>query len=364
MSDSEVMISDLDLLPWAAYVTGHHPDSIRFAEEEIWDHYFSKNMGEPPDVCDALSVDLDELEEAVGILSNSGDTSSSDLLNFHRALGYLREACVEVVESPLTIEPWTWVAPGDVAWIDLRDVRQKLINLKSDLHPWNQLGVAIGSCEYELGTRPPLDEESIPTVLSSLPEVVNHFPQDDRAMLHDRVEATLREVKQSWSASGFWMDTLVRYKMFTELDRELRIILKKRQKRMPLLVLDNESVTLLGQRRPLSDFPWNEVGCLWVLAERAGKPVPRPEIIAEGKVQTDPYNLKWVVNRLEKLLKQLAQKAAQQRMDGTSGLTEIDFIKGARGKGNQRGPYCLNLPADRVVVRGPRPSWMKAATSP
>jgi hypothetical protein len=364
MTDSESYFSDLDLLPWAAYVTGHHPDSIRFAEEEIWDHYFSKNMGEPPDVCEKLSVDLDELEEAVALLLTSGDSSSIDLLNFHLALGFLKVVCMEVVESPLTVEPWTREAPGDSAWLDLRAVRERLINPKSELHPWNQLGVAIGSCEYELGARPPLDEESIPKALSSLPEVVKHFPQDDRATVHCLVEASLMKVRQSWSSTGFWMHSLTRYKMFTELDRELRVVLKTRQKPMPLLVLDNESVTFLDQRRPLSAFPQTEMGCLWVLAERAGKPVPRPEIIAEGRLQTDPYNLKWVIIRLEKLLKQLAQEAAQQRMDASGGLTEFDFIKGARGKGNRRGPYCLNLPPDRVVVRGPGPSWMKAATSP
>jgi hypothetical protein len=128
-----------------------------------------------------------------------------------------------------------------------------------------------------------------------------------------------------------------------------------------LLVLDEETITLLSERRPLKDFRLGAMACLRVLAEHGGKPVERAVILQERKIQTDTINLKCQVCRLNKKLKEWGKAICEARGCDEPDCVNSGFIKGLRapryekGKG---GPYQLALDPSRVLVRGPRPAWM------
>jgi hypothetical protein len=107
---------------------------------------------------------------------------------------------------------------------------------------------------------------------------------------------------------------------------------------------------------------------LWALAEHPSRPVERETIRQEGRIPTDVRNLKYIVHRLDEELKAWARESCAHRGWNPPRAASEGFIKGLRtpryekkGKG---GPFVLELDPARVLVRGPRPDWMKPLPNP
>jgi hypothetical protein len=357
MISSDANQEDIDALPWAAYVCGHHPHSLYFTVEQIWDEYDLANSSAEPRSYDALDLDLNELDVAFDQLSRTDKCRTGALRAFQQAFLHLGRTCDLVANAPYDVRDRCNWPPGEYA-LELDRHGKRLLDPASDLFALRALGAGLGRLEYGLAASW-LTKHDYQANLATISGAIEKLPGDDKKWIQKRVHAALKRMDRSHPL----ISGVENHKIIVDLDCDLRATLWDRRTPAPLLVLDQESVTWFGQRRRLLDeFSSSEAACLWVMAEQPGKPVKRQTIIKEGKLQTDELYLKCTVCRLKKRLKEMTQEDFKRGASATRDYLTKDFITGIRLPAEQFGPYKLNLPADRVVVRGPRPTWMKPTT--
>jgi hypothetical protein len=187
-----------------------------------------------------------------------------------------------------------------------------------------------------------------------------------RKTLVQEIRQTIKEVNEPAKRQTFERRrsrAQARYAALSELDRSLRSALREQAAPEWLLALTEETISLLGVSRPLTDFPSSGMATLRVLAEQCSKPVEREVIIREGRIQTDPYNFRWIVHRLDEDLQEWGREICKARGYAKPDCVKRGFIKGLRApryeKRGKGGPYQLDLDPCRVRVRGPRPAWMR-----
>src|SRR5262249_9482190 len=127
-----------------------------------------------------------------------------------------------------------------------------------------------------------------------------------------------------------------------------------------VLVLDKDCITFYGERRPLTEFPRGAIACLWVLAEHAGQPVARKEIIKEAGLEIDSFNLKSTVSRLRDILRPLSAAAAKRDKRQCREGQGSGFFRGDGAPEHPQGLSCLELDSRLVRVVPPRPKWMRS----
>jgi hypothetical protein len=354
MISSDALQDDFDALPWAAYVCGHHPHSVNITAEIIWATYELTHSVAKAPYYDALDLDLHELDGALDQLSRTDWCRIEVLRAFQRDYFDLRRVCDQTVNEP-------YEARNDdngYARV-LTDKGKALFDPASELSPWYELGARLGALEWRLASF--MEKADCPAAFLTITNAIKRLPGDDRKSIQDRVKVARGQLDRSRPE----VSVVKNHKIIVDLDRVLRGELWERKRPAPLLVLDRDGIEYCGHREPLlARFSEGEISCLWVLAEHAGEPVPRQTLISEGKVQSDALNIKYFMNRLKKHLKKMGQTPSHQSNAVPSAAQAKDIIQGIRGKGGFPGPYQLDLPAARVIVSGPRPDWMKPATSP
>ena len=187
-----------------------------------------------------------------------------------------------------------------------------------------------------------------------------------RKALAQEIRQTIKEVNEPAKRQTFEgrrSRAQARYAALSRLDRRLRSALREQAAPERLLTLTEKTISLLGVSRPLTDFPLSRMACLRVLAEQCGKPVEREVIIREGRIQTDPYNFRWIVHRLDEDLQEWGREICKARGCAKPDCVKRGFIRGLRApryaKRGKGGPYQLDLDPCRVRVSGPRPAWMR-----
>src|SRR5689334_15891048 len=92
------------LRPWAAYVVGHHPYSIRGSQEILWQGFLDEF--EPEDQqrrYDSIIAEFEELDRALEILADTDQVKPSELVRYQRASGRFEERCFASIKSPWTV---------------------------------------------------------------------------------------------------------------------------------------------------------------------------------------------------------------------------------------------------------------------
>jgi hypothetical protein len=96
-----------------------------------------------------------------------------------------------------------------------------------------------------------------------------------------------------------------------------------------------------------------------VLAENAGRAVPREFIIKRGNLESEEFQLKSIISRLRNnILKPMAEAYYAKTGRRPPG-TDHGFIVGERSKhGHPPGPYTLVLDPALVMVQAPPPRFI------
>jgi hypothetical protein len=237
---------------------------------------------------------------------------------------------------------------GDLSW--------HLLEASDELNAWHRLGNEIGLRQYFLKAGTDGEAGHDPNRLRRIRELIHGLPAKD---------PTIKAIKASLAKVPVTVrEALDLFLEFSHVDNQPRAQLANRLAPEQVLVLERESLTFFGETRALTTFPQSEMACLWILVERAGRPVTRLEIIREGSLQTDEDNLKSTISRLRKRLKQIVKAYCRRTGNAQPRGFNHGFIRGERQRQYDpghygRGPYTLDLEPGRVRVQGPRPTWMR-----
>jgi hypothetical protein len=350
---------DPDLRYWAAYVVGHHPQTLRLWQRElireiVWTGGVAEDTTWRP-----LWGEVDELNDALRLLALEEQLSAVMLVELHRAIDEFARISRELPDRDDPIDPENLTAPGYWPWRDMQGFAAKVVGPSEDLRLWAQLGAAVGMGQYVLGADPG-PEDYVPECVGKIGPLMRKLAGSGQAILRKEVEAAVKGVKkppEKQSIDACLRRSRERFREVCRLDERLRAGLRNRPPEEPLLVLDADSVTFLGERRPLTDYPQAEMACLWVLAENAGREVRRETIIWEGGIQTNEDNLKYTVTRLRKILKDLA--SGQHHESDDPRRSKDSFIPtGRRAPRHERGSYKLAIAPGRVRISGSPPDWL------
>src|SRR5262249_37301266 len=154
---------------------------------------------------------------------------------------------------------------------------------------------------FRLGAEPALDADYIPEEVDLLPHLAGQLGAAGQKVFREAITGAVRDVRRPARRETFkecWARISDRYLAVSRLDAQLRSALRDQPAPEPLLVLDRESITFLGEQRPFAAYPETEMAILWVLAERARTPVPRQIIRGEGRIQTPEHQFAPLLTRL------------------------------------------------------------------
>jgi hypothetical protein len=372
MMNDKLFQTNLDLKPWAAFVIGHHPYTLRLRQEWLWESLYWESPWEIPQLgapqWDPRLTDIEELRDALELLALHEDVRAAALVELHRAsdaftsiylpLGEHREPSPDDEEKPDPTAPGLGRAPAYPEWCRMIAFAARVVGPSNVLQRWRELGARVGCGLYKLRGSATLPSASPrPGELASIAgkfECEGNPPLGELVMLLSEIDR--------WAAaedgSICWASEDECYLWLSQLDLELQAALRQDPPE-PVLILDSHHITFLGIRRELADYRHlkSEIACLWVLALRAGAWVTRTDLITRAGIQTDEINLKFVMSHLRtKVLKPLAEEHYQDTNCDPPPELERVFILGERG-GLHGGPYRLDLDPALVRVSAPRPSW-------
>jgi hypothetical protein len=347
----------------AAYVVGSQPHDLHIKYSAM--EYRFNHGGRTGKAVSLRSfhASIDELRNALTLLAGCGQASAGGVAYTITTISNLEVALAEVIRQHGFLNSTEDPDAMDYGrWLEFADLTAQAIGPDKDLQTWGRLGAAVGRARYELLWAGYSLPDWLAMVVAPIDELLPTLREMGASAIVSGVEAFVAGAnKPSKARSAAAIANLLdrQRKAIAKLDGRLRRILLRIVTPEPSLVLDDQSNTLFGMTRPLASFPQSAIACLWVLAEKSSQEITRKEIIEEGNIETDELNLKVHVSRLNKILKQLAA-AACQRPGCTFSLPATNMIVGSRGQTwGGAGPYKLDLEADRVRVRGPRPKWMK-----
>jgi len=347
--------TEIDLKPWAAYVVGHHPYTLLLWHEMLW--YDLTYCG--PDVdeqsWEPIATEIHDLNEALRILAVEDLVKPGVLIELHRIVEGFESIGMTMVESPSLDDEAKRTMPGNHELLIMGDLSARVMEAPEELEAWRRLGAAVGLRKYFLNGGPDGGHGQDLERPRRVQELARGLPTRDKTI------KAIKKILQTVSATI--PEARGRFLELSRLDGELRAQLAHRVAPEPILVLDRETLSFFGETRPLKAFPQIEMACLWILAERAGRSIPRQDIIREGSVNTDEHNLKFVVSRLRKHLRAMAEAHCLKHGCARPSGLEDGFIRGERLRGYRAegscGPYALALDPALVRIQGPRPDWMK-----
>jgi hypothetical protein len=350
---------------------------LRIWHEQLWVETRLGRVDHGEGAWEQILTEPRELTEAVRTLAAGELISSALLADLLLALTEYESICRELYDGPWADESRCRdTPPGYIVWRHLVDLSTGAVAPSQELSRLCQLGTAVGISQYQTWDQsqtwdPDLDLDFIPPAVAAVPGLLEGLGAAARTMVVRAGRAAVREITKPAAERTFQACERrleERRSIIARLDRCLRSALRGRAAQEPLLVLDAQTITFFGSTRPLTAFTKSLMGCLRVLAEQTLKPVARETIRREGRIPTDDHNLKWIVHRLDKALKAWARESSALRDGDRPPGVSAGFIKGFRApryeKKGKGGPFMLNLDPARVLVRGPRPDWMKPAPNP
>lgn len=352
---------EVDLRPWAAYVLGHHPyclvmtpDPIRIEQREFVPVHAPRPWESYRDI-------LGQIESAWEILGRK------NLLNGHHLAQFVKfhadiETLVEAgMSSPDGSDP-----PGGAAgrrkyreaWKNLASLSGKLLTATDDLPLWGAFGEAVGKSQLWLR-----DETKAEVLrLDELKSLVNALNAYDQypflGEVADQLESLGRDHSSDPDAAGTGLAT-GRRPALDRLAGEVQDALYRGVSPEPLLVLDRERLVFFEKEFRLGSLPAAEVALLWMLTEHVGEEVPRQQLINEGNLSRDKFDLRFSILALRKILRVAIKKYFSMRLRELPEGADDCFIVGKRGKRGEPGPYQLALPPECVRVSDDRPDWIR-----
>jgi hypothetical protein len=358
-------LPDIDLKPWAAYVVGHSPHSLGIWCERLLHAFDTDSFDAQEASVGSFTTETRELKKALRALASGEQVRGAVLDELLDTLTRLEGTFRELAESPEMVDPEAPCWTGYSEWQHVVDLSARCVGPSEELQLWRKLGEAVGRSQYRLWVDPELDRDFVPAEVGAIPAILRGLRRVARKALVQEIRQTIKEVNEPAKRRTFegrWSRVQARYAALSELDGRLRSALRERAAPEWLVALTEKTIGLLGVSRPLKDFPESRMACLRVLAEHGCKPVEREVIIEEGGIETDPYNLRWIVHRLDEDLKQWGREICKARGCDEPECVKSGFITGLRetryAKHGTGGPYRLAVDRSRVRVDGPRPSWM------
>jgi len=344
-----------DMMPWAAYVIGHHRSTLHLWHEMAWYDLKYNSPDLASQSWEPVTTAIQELNEAMRILAVGGHVKPAVLVELHRALDEFEIIYRDMFESSEVDGETT--PPGYRELCIIGDLSWHLLEAPDELRAWHRLGNEVGLKQFLLKSGADGEAGHDPDRAQKIQELLRGLPGRDPII--KAIKASLaKEPMTVREALDLFLD-------FCHSDNQLRAKLAHRLAPDQVLVLDRDRLKLFGETRALATIPQSEVACLWVLAEQAGRPVSRQDIIREGRISTDENNLKSIVSRLRNYLKKIVSASCRRKGCAKPKGFADGFIRGERekryGVGHYgRGPYTLDLEPGRVRVQGPRPNWMKS----
>jgi hypothetical protein len=365
---------DVDLRPWAAYLVGRRPYSLRMRQESLWEALDWEPYREEEDFWGSIRLEIEELNEALGVLALHEQARAAALVELHRATDAFAAACGALAALPEPCEPeegedpdprglGVGRAPAYAEWRHMLAFSQKVVGPSEDLQRWRDFGAIVGQCLHGLRFSPETKAPPVspgPGGLPTLAEKLSRgwsLPLVPVATIVGEITDALAESGPGWE---IWLTLPDRYLRLSRLEMELRWGLQRQQPPEPVLRLDKDTITFFGITRPLDSYPRmrRELACLWELALRAGMWMRRTDLIRQAGIGTDEVNLKTVISHLRtEILKPLAKQHFDQSNSDPPKEFEYGFLQGRRG-GSLGGPYRLDLNPGLVQVVPPKPDWM------
>jgi hypothetical protein len=370
---------------WAAYVVGHHVQTLRLEQEIVWTirdwvraeggyRYSARFQGT-----------LLNVRAALRVLALADQVRVSVLVELHRAIDLFGSLFEEMLERLVSSESDHAIfeemghsltaseregalAPGLYEWGEVESLTAALLPPSSELRLWSRVGALLGRCRLRLGLQGQPQPEDLAEELKELPGVVAELGGGGKYPILEEVTRFAEAVQgPAGNGPGAADDPTRWYMAFAHLDVQVQSALRGEQVPGPQLVLTRDYLELFGERVDLAGHSEDQVAVLWVLAENANRPVPRETILDQAQIPEPGTNKTFhsIVSRLRsKLLLPLIERYRQREGGRPLPGEDLAFINGhlGRSSSNQQGAYMLQLDASRVQVIGPRPKWMKTAT--
>jgi hypothetical protein len=377
----------LDVRPWAAYIVGHHPYSLRRRYADLRE---SKLLVKPSARLErkGIAVEIQELNAALRELALDGQTDPQASLEFHRAKDEYVAFCQQVTK-PTQMRYDASESPGDSEWRYMVAFSKKVVATTEELQLWRELGTAMGKCIFYLSARPEESEgEFVPSTVEDLLEPAMRLSRNARNLflreviiaaeevaesmkpksrqtplskISDRVLAELDDNFQPTIVKDYLSKLIDNHQYMMLIDARLRAVLRQYKMAAPILILDKDSIVLFKIRKKLHELRdcEKELRCLWVLASHPNKLVERKLLRREAGISTPSVHLAPIISRLRsKVLRPLAkQYALYTGCRLPKGYSE-GFFEGKRAIGNN-GPYRLLFDDTEVLVKLPKPDWMR-----
>jgi hypothetical protein len=365
----ESAIGAVDLRPWAAYVIGNHPQSLRLRQEIRWTITGWPPAAVGPEYSARFWVEVDELRRALRTLALADRVRPGVLVELHRAIDDFASVFREMVEALEQAAPEQPSPPGLEDWREVESLAGSVLVTSPELQLWARLGLILGRFRLQLRLQPEIDRDGMARAVQDLPDLVTELCRTRECRCLQDVARIAEEVRRPERSgrliSGY--DRIRRwYLEFSRLDLQVQSALKEQQAPEPLLVIDRDRLMLLGETQDLAGRSEDQIAVLWLLAEHAERPVARQTILEEGNIVLGKASsLKSIVSRLRTdLLRPLITRSRSRKGGDPLPGERKAFILGRdkRRASHQWGCYMLTLDAARVRVVGPRPPWMKPAT--
>jgi hypothetical protein len=352
--------SPFALMPWAAFVTGHHPHSLWLRLLELWEKIPSSNPRDREKARKTIAAEMRELARALNFLASGERIGTAVLAD---ALGALRRfwgVVRKLIQEPWMVDP-DQPAPGLIEWTLLVGSLTREVGLSGELGLWHQLGVVVGKLEHDLCLWFTAERDFLPEAVQKLTDLLERLDRPWSEAISAAVKTVREFGKPPARRKLVWYPWVAaRRDDLVNLGRRLKSALRRPEFSEPLLILGDGTITLLGETRPLGDFPKSEMACLRVLAERPGKDIDRKTIKKEGRLQTSLKDLRCIISRLNLYLRKWLLEICQRCDWKLPAVFPDRLIEGKKTRGSL-GPYRLCLAPHQVKVSGPRPDWMKPA---
>jgi hypothetical protein len=157
--------------PWAAYVAGHHPYTLRISQENLWREFLDIRDTWNDESWELIWTQIAELNDAFRTLAWANHVQPTFLIELHRAIDLFESICQKMAESPETFDPTDRQVPGYDDWRDMVRFASRLTEDHEAADQWRQLGAAVGNCQYSLAVTPAFDRDYIPDDVATLPRV-------------------------------------------------------------------------------------------------------------------------------------------------------------------------------------------------
>ncbi len=316
--------------------------------------------------------EAEELAQASRILALSGDLHAAILVEFHRILDEVRYLTAELRHpvkgvDVVTQQRWPF-PPKEHLWMELRLLSKRLMSRDSPALSWYNFGTSTGCTQYVLGTlfnlHPDWFPEEIAEFGNAFEELAAHNTHQILGTMRDFVKAVCEPMPQYCTIRDTFTSMRDRKMNLARLDSEVKAKLRHMPPPRIVLVLNKDQIDLFGESMSLAGHSQDQIACLWVLAENAGRFVKNEQLRKEAKLGdiNDDY-FKVIVSRLRSTILRPLLARYREHNPGRQTTSEKNaFIIGRKRTARRpedRHGYFLDLEPAQVRITSSRPEWME-----